>query len=284
MTFLLSKLLWDLLRPSLLPLFLALAGLALSWAGRAQAGRWLLTVGLGAYLLILLLPVDQWALLPLEDRFARPAVPPARVDGIVVLSGGLDAQISRDRGIPSLNAAAERMTEAVALARRYPQARVVFTGASSALIADGPTEAEWAGRLFAALGLPASRLTIEGSARNTRQNAQYSFRLVHPAAGECWLLITSARHMPRAVGVFRRIGWNVTPWPVSYKASRSLRAWMALSLGERLVKLDTAVHEWIGLLAYRLMGWTRTLFPARTPRSAGAGPCRQRPGSDTSMR
>src|SRR4051812_395195 len=152
MTFMLSKFSWDVLRPSVLLLLLSWFGLGLICARRPVWGYRLLTAGLVGYTLILLLPLSSLASLPLEDRFPRPAEP-SRVDGIIVLSGAIEPDLSSDRGIVSLNAASERMTETVALARRYPRARVVFTGASGDLLPGGPTEAEWAQPLFLSLGV-----------------------------------------------------------------------------------------------------------------------------------
>ena len=274
MTFLLSKLGDEVLRPSVMLLLLAWIGLILSYHRGSRWGRRLLTVGLVGYLLIFLLPVDSWALLPLEDRFPRPTEP-LRVDEIIVLSGAIEAELSRDRGIPSLNSNAERMTAAVALAHRHPEARVLFTGASSAVIPGGPTETEGARQLFASLGLDPTHIIFEDRARNTHENALNSWHLVQPAPAGCWLLITSARHEPRAVGVFREVGWDVTAWPVGYKSGHSLRAWLAPSLSQRFVNLDSAAHEWIGLLAYRLIGWTGTLFPTVQDRQERSDPCDQ---------
>src|SRR5208283_449632 len=134
-------------------------------------------------------------------------------------------------------------------------------GASSDIVTGGPTEAEWAGPLLQSLGLRSGRIIIEAEARNTYENALNTWRLVHPAAGECWLLVTSAAHMPRAMGTFRRVGWNPTAWPVSYKTGHSVWTWFSQSPSQRLAGLDSAAHEWFGLLAYRLMDRTDALFP-----------------------
>ena len=166
MIFILSKLGWAVLRPSVLPLLLAWFGLALMWARRRRWGCRLQVAGLGCYAMVLLLPLNSLALLPLEDRFPRPTEPPL-IDGIIVLSGAIETEVSSDRGTASLNAAAERMTEAVALARRHPAARVVFTGANSDLLPGGRTEAEWAKPFFEALGLDPGRLILENASRNT---------------------------------------------------------------------------------------------------------------------
>jgi uncharacterized SAM-binding protein YcdF (DUF218 family) len=144
------------------------------------------------------------------------------------------------------------MTETVALARRYPVARIVFTGGNAEVFPGGPTEAGWAQSLFPALGVDPARITYcnESASRNTYENVVNAWHLVCPVASDRWLLITSVSHMPRAIGVFRRIGWNVTAWPVAYKAGHSMRAWIEPSMGQKLSSLDSAVHEWLGLLAY----------------------------------
>ena len=137
MMFVVSKLAGLVLRPSTLLLLCCLGGLILR-------RRWLVWTGVIGFVLVLLLPVDQLALLPLEDRFPRPAEPPAHVTGIVVLGGALEPEVSSARGIPSLNAAAERMTEAVALSREYPDAKVVYTGSFGSLVHSRVPESETA--------------------------------------------------------------------------------------------------------------------------------------------
>jgi uncharacterized SAM-binding protein YcdF (DUF218 family) len=275
MMFVLGKLIGLLVQPSTLLLLCCVGGALLVGRGRREGGRrrgrqgagrrlgWtLLVVGIGGFLAVLLLPLDQWILLPLEDRFPPPSVPPAHVDGIAVLGGAVMPELAAVRGQPALNAAAERMTETVALARRYPGARVVFTGGQGALLPGELSEADVARSLFAALGLPPERLTFETLSRTTAENAAMARALARPAPGETWLLVTSAAHMPRAVGSFRAAGWDVTAWPVGYKSGRAWRLWLPGELGLRLAQLDGAAHEWAGLLAYRLLGRTDALFPA----------------------
>jgi uncharacterized SAM-binding protein YcdF (DUF218 family) len=216
--------------------------------------------GAAAYAVILLVPVEQVVLRPLEDRFPRPA-PPSRVDGILVLGGAVDEVLTADRRIPSLNEAAERMTEAVALSLRYPGARIVFSGGSGRLISGQMTESDAAKLLLIELGVDSTRLTFEAGSRNTWENAGLTEQAVRPVAGSVWLLVTSASHMPRAVGVFRHLGWPVVPWPVGYKTAREPRAWFEASLPERLERIDWGVHEWVGLIIYRVLGRTDALFP-----------------------
>ena len=259
--FVLSKLFWLALRPGTFALLVALVGLAAVWRGRRR-GRWPLAAGLGFYLSLLALPLHIWVQMPLEDRFPRPAGAPARVDGIVVLGGAVEQDLTEARGIPALNGAAERMTEPVVLMRRHPEARLVFTGGQGALLYGGMTEADVARQLWTGMGVPPERMLFETAARNTHENAVLTRALVEPRPGETWLLITSASHMPRSVGVFRKAGWRVVPWPVNYRTGRGLLVWYNASFPVRLGEFEWGTREWIGMVAYWLLGRTDAVFPA----------------------
>jgi uncharacterized SAM-binding protein YcdF (DUF218 family) len=252
------KILSALLLPTALMVEMAVVGLLLR---RRRIGRVLLCLGVGLLTACLLLPVDSWAIRPLEDRFPQITEPPTQVDGIVVLGGAIDDLTSRDRSTPTLNAAANRMTSFAILARRYPNARLVFTGGSGAIEQGIANEAEFARDLLAQLGVPPERVVFESASRTTWENAVEVGKLVQPKPGETWVLLTSANHMPRSVGVFRAAGWRVLPWPVGYRSRDRVTAF-ATSLGRKLDVLDIAAHEWTGLLAYWAAGHSSALFPA----------------------
>jgi uncharacterized SAM-binding protein YcdF (DUF218 family) len=153
------------------------------------------------------------------------------------------------------------MTALVELARRFPNARVIFSGGSAALFPQA-TEAEFALRLFERLGLPPGRVIAEDNSRNTVENARFSKEVAKPKPGERWLLVTSAYHLPRAMGVFRKAGFPVEAYPVDWRtrgARDVLRPFP--TLGDGLRRTDTAVREWVGLLMYRLTGRSDELFP-----------------------
>ena len=256
--FIVGKVLTMLMLPTALMVECTLLGLLLS---RRAIGRALLILGVGLLTACLVLPVDAWTIRPLEDRFPAVSIPPERVDGIVVLGGAIDDLTSRDRATPVLTSAANRMTTFVILARRYPQAKLVFTGGSGDIEQGVSNEAKYARILIEQLGLPPDRVVFENTSRTTWENAVNTSALVKPRPGERWVLLTSASHMPRAVGVFRKAGWSVLPWPVGYQ-SRDHITTHAQSLGQKLAVLDWATHEWIGLVAYYLRGWSSALFPA----------------------
>jgi uncharacterized SAM-binding protein YcdF (DUF218 family) len=139
----------------------------------------------------------------------------------------------------------------------------VFSGGSAAVFADEPPEADTAARLFAALGVGADRITLESASRDTYENAAFTARLIKPAAGQRWLLVTSAWHMPRAIGCFRQAGVPVEAWPVDFRTSprfQPLRLHTALTEGWR--RIDFITREYVGLGAYYMAGRTSALFPA----------------------
>lgn len=255
----LSRILWAVVEPSTLLLVIALAGaIGLVFRRWSKTAFVFVLIGLGGLTLCAVLPVGIWAMRPLEGRFPSVTDLPAHVDGIILLGGFLELKDSFDLGQPVLNEAAGRVHPFVALAQHYPQATLVFSGGDPEVFGRSTTEAAVTRQLFKQLGLASERILYEDHSRNTHENAVYSRALVKPALGQHWLLVTSAVDMPRAVGCFRAVGWSVIPYPADYHATRA-----ALFPGLRngFMTLDWAMHEWIGLVYYRLRGWIPSLFP-----------------------
>ena len=260
--FVLSKLFWYLAAPgNLLVILLALGALAIALR-RARLGAWLVGIAALGFLIIVFSPLAEWSIAPLEDRFPQPRLSD-RVDGIILLGGAVDEGITRARGQPTVNDAGERLIETAALARRFPEAKILISGGEG-LRAIGWSEAEPTRDALVSLGVPAARMILETRSRNTIENAEASLALVHPAPGEVWLLVTSGFHMPRAMGCFRHVGWQVTAFPVDYRTAPGILG-RDLYLSERLPLLELAMKEWIGLVAYRLMGRIDELFPGPAP-------------------
>ena len=205
--------------------------------------------------------LGQNLLEPLEDRISRPNPVPENVEGIVVLGGGLEGAINLVRGGYELNAAGDRFVETAVLARRYPQARVVVSGGSGSLMLEGEGDAATAQRLLTAQGVDQSRLVLENESRNTYENALFSKKLVAPAPGETWLLVTSAFHMPRALALFRKAGFEVVPWPVDYRTTGRGNLLFAAKGNDSLHTHTHPIREWIGLFAYWLSGRIDSPFP-----------------------
>lgn len=261
MFFTLSKLLVPLESPSdLLLLILALGAICTWFSACRRLGILLVSGATLALMMIVALPVAGWLAAPLENRFPRPVALPRHVDGIIVLGGAVDQVITQRRGLPSLNSDAERMTEFVRLSKLYPDARPVFSGGSGLLdIRPGDiSEADVARLFFKQQGLDPASVVFENRSRNTYENVLFSKKAVKPRPGQAWLLISSAQAMPRTVGIFRKLDWPIMAVPVAYKSDSP----HGYYLGDNLRELDRAVHEWLGLLVYRVTGKTDALFPA----------------------
>lgn len=263
MFFYLAKILWFLAQPSSLIIGAVVLGGILSSTSWCRAGRRLLLVAVPVLIVGGLTPAGDLLIAPLENRFPRADISKSDIAGVIVLGGAEDSRGMPDRELAGLNEAAERFTEGAALALRLPKARLVFSGGTGTLISDQPPEADVAGKLFAALGIPSERVTLESASRDTYENAVFTTRMVQPKAGERWLLVTSAWHIPRAVGCFRKAGFEVEAWPVDYRTSGTLRwsRWhSAVTEGWR--RIDFIMREYAGLLAYYYAGRTSALLPA----------------------
>jgi uncharacterized SAM-binding protein YcdF (DUF218 family) len=263
MFFVLSKTIGFFAVPSNLFISIGIAGLILLCTRFTRLASWLVVTSLVLVAVVGLSPLGNVLLLSLEQRFPRWDASHGPPDGIVVLGGAIWPEVSEARGVVKLDDAAERITATVELARRYPNARIVYTGGSAALVSDHIPEAPFAVRELEALGVSHDRITAEEQSRNTVENAVFSRLIANPKPGERWLLVTSAYHMPRAIGVFRAVRFPVEAYPVDWH-TRGPEDVLRLpsSLSDGLGRTDLAVHEWVGLVAYRLTGKTNELFPA----------------------
>jgi uncharacterized SAM-binding protein YcdF (DUF218 family) len=263
MFFSLSKILGFFAYPSNVLIAIGLLGLVLLLTRFTRLASWLIVTSLVLIAVAGLSPLGNALILPLEQRFPPWDASRGPPEGIVLLGGMISPDVSAARGAVALNEAAERITVTAELARRYPNARIVLTGGSNALIFDEGIEAVFAVRQLEALGVAHDRIAAEEQARNTIENAVFSRLVANPKPGERWLLVTSAYHMPRAMAVFRAAGFPVEAYPVDWRTRGPIDMVRPFaSLGDGLRRTDTAVHEWAGLLAYRLTGKTADLFPA----------------------
>jgi uncharacterized SAM-binding protein YcdF (DUF218 family) len=259
--FYLSKIFWFLAQPLNLAIFLLAFSLLVTWF------RWRKLGGFTALLSFLILAVASWTSLgalmlnPLEERFQRPPMPD-KVAGIIVLGGGLEGAINLARGGYDINSGGDRYLEAAVLAHRYPDAKIVVSGGTGTMVLDGEGDADTAPKLFEGLGIPRSRLILEPESRNTYENVENIRKLVTPGKDETWLLVTSAFHMPRSVGLFRKAAFPVLPWPVDYRTSgQEGIGVMRDNPADSLQTTTMAIREWAGLVAYKFVGRIDSVFP-----------------------
>lgn len=264
--YVISKTLWFFAQPSSLIALALVVGLALSrTALHARCGFRLTCTALAFLVLCGIGPFANMAILPLEQRFAGSKAQPLAesVAGIIVLGGYEDGRISERRGSLHFNEAGERLTEAARLAYRLPALPVIISGGSAALLREDLSAAQAIKDYLVAIGIGASRIKLEDKSTTTYANAVLTRDLVKPRRDQRWYLVTSAAHMPRSVGAFRRQGFIVIPWPVDFRTADAgdwRRPFASIPAG--LKRLDDATMEWAGLIAYRLTGRSDELFPA----------------------
>jgi uncharacterized SAM-binding protein YcdF (DUF218 family) len=235
----LSKIFWGLFAPSHIIAWTSIAAAILLMTRRHRAGRVLAVISALLLIFIGIIPSNIWLLRPLEFQYGRPARPPSKITGILTLSGG-DPRA--------------RLVGAYALARKYPEAILVYSGGSNSLISNPDYDgAQRAKRLLLSMGLDPNRLVIEGRARNTWENIVYARELIKPAPGQIWLLATSAAQIPRAMEVAHQFNWQLIAWPTDWVTGQHLFTGYFL-IPNNLWAFDEAAHEWIGLFAYRWSG------------------------------
>ena len=184
MFFILSKTLGVLLLPTNFLIAIGFVGTILLLTRFARVGRKLVTASVLLLLICGLSPLGNLLLYPLEQRFPPWESGRSAPDGIIVLGASIEPDLSVAHGTPVVRSAPDRILAAAALAYRYPDARIVFSGGSANLISNDAKEADFAGAIFESLGVARSRLIMERASRNSQENAAFTRALVAPKDGE----------------------------------------------------------------------------------------------------
>lgn len=258
--YVMSKLFWFVASPDhFLILFTGIAALLIS-RGSKWGMRFLMT-SIVLSLTILFLPVADILLRPLEKRFPAPTNSLENIRGVIVLGGAERGDLGLTWQVAQFNNAAERMMAIPALARAYPQADIVFTGGSGSLLHPEVVASSAMAAWFKAQGVE-GRVLWEKESRNTFENATLTEKLLGGVPKGRWLLVTSAFHMPRSIGIFRLRGWDVVAYPVDYYSKTADALRIEPKYWQHVRDLSIALKEWIGLIVYHYTGKTAALFPA----------------------
>ena len=256
-----SKILFWGLQPSVTVSLLVLSifvALLLRWT---RLATWVAGALSGFLFIAAYVPLANPILRPLEEAFpVKPSLD--NVEGIIVLGGGERGASFDQRGEVAVNERGERMILGAMLATRFPDATLVFTGGSirKGVNYDTP-ESEIARQMFLGLGIEETRLVLEGRSRNTAENASLTRPMLPETLTGNWVLVTSASHMPRSVGVFCAAGYqNIIPYPVDHQ-TYDFEGFLFWQLPHQLETLRIATKEWLGLVAYNLTGRTDTFWP-----------------------
>ncbi|MGN1055750.1 MAG: YdcF family protein [Comamonas sp.] len=251
--FVLSKLLSAITQPMFWVGMWCVLALCLS-RRRAVTSRRMLWVGVLGTAMLGFQAIPDALLRSLENRYAIPAAQqlPEHA-GVIVLGGALEHPSAwQMHGQVPLGQSVERMTVPVGWMHTLPHMELIFSGGEGRLLATGVTEGTLARQFYEEQVVDMQRVHIEQGSRTTRENA---LRVAQTLGERChtqrWLLVTSAWHMARSVPEFEAVGCHVTPYPVDFRTGAST-AWHEYHFADSLLRWQTALHEYLGQIAYRL--------------------------------
>jgi uncharacterized SAM-binding protein YcdF (DUF218 family) len=236
-------------------LFFGWLAVRLDWP---RLGHGLRLAGLWLFAGITTTPLSLWLMQPLEAAVRQPQQL-GSVQNIVMLAGAEQLASSLRSKRPEYSEAGERIMAAVALQKQFPDATLVLVGGLK--LAGGRVDVSYAGETARALGVPAAKLLLIEGTYSTAQNAQAAAR--HFGSADTILLVTSAFHMPRSLLCFQKLGLNPLAYPVDSRVPEQLT--LAQKFTPHLIsnfkRFDDAAHEWVGLIAYRWLGYTNAYLP-----------------------
>lgn len=246
--------------------FFLLFGILLLWTRWWKTGRVLLFFSGVVVFVACLSPIPDFLGTYLENRFQRIDKLPDDITGVIVIGFGIDRRVSLERGVVTFNCAAQREITLVELYKKYPTKKFIYSAGGFNKDSE-KTLVSLMKSLFYDLTLskPAN-VIYEDQAIDTLDNALYSLELVKPKPEEKWVLVTSAMNMPRAMGTFKKAGWeNLIPYPVDYRTIGRYDLTLNLSLyhGFRMCMLVT--YEFVGLIYYYLLGYIDEIIPSPEP-------------------
>jgi uncharacterized SAM-binding protein YcdF (DUF218 family) len=253
MFFLLSKLLGPLMEPVTYIVLLILVALLF------YDKPWLCKMCLSAALSIMFafgtpfLP--DLLIAPLENHYTVPSSPPD-VDAIIVLSGMLNLQTSSTEYLEFWEGA-ERILVGMQLFKKGIGDVLIISGGSGSIHNQEKKEAILLRQFAIEFGIPEEQILIEPDSRNTYENAVNTRKLMEQQGLSSSILITKAIHLPRSMGCFQHVGLDPVPYPVDFMLApnRGYRPGDLIPSVAHLRGTSRVLHEYIGLIAYKLAGY-----------------------------
>ncbi|MFP4164355.1 MAG: YdcF family protein [Chitinispirillaceae bacterium] len=203
-------------------------------------------------------PVSHLLIRGLEKQYP-PSGEFKTVSGVVLLGGGMEPK-KPPRMFDETNCNADRILHAARVFRLSGSKYLVLSGGRIEFM-DGIKESEAVSTYRLLKGLfeiDKDAFLLEPDSRSTRENALYVKKLMDKAGIKKDIhLVTSAYHMPRSVAVFKKLGFDVYPAPTDYLESEKMnrKLYALLPNAKSFCKSKIALHEYYGIITYRLLGW-----------------------------
>ena len=254
MTFFLSKFLWYFFNPFNLIIFLVFLSFALNFLRYKKISRFLVFFNFLIFFIVGFIPSGSYLTYLLEKNYHNEVNLPSNLDGILILSGATNPSMSLEHNQISLNGSVERLTESIVLMNKYPNAKIIFSGGSGSINSNNPTHASIAKLFFQNMQQSSKIIFYENESRNTYENILFSKKIADPLPNENWLVITSAFHMKRTISISQKLNWELIPYPVDYRTYKKFYWKPSISFLHNINFFNSAMHEWIGIFSYYLMG------------------------------
>ena len=260
MTFYLSKFLWLIFNPFNLIIIIIIIGYFFNLFNYKILSKSLYIFVSFIFFISAILPTGSYLNYLLEKDFHSKNYLPEKIDGILILSGATNPYLTKEHNQINFNGSVERLTESISLIKKYPNAKIIFSGGSGSLKYPDLDHASVAKNFFSNMGVDSSKIYYEKKSHNTYENILFSKRIALPKINEKWLLVTSAFHLKRSLGVSEKLEWTFIPYAVDFKKTKKFSWKPSFNLLSNLLEFQQASHEWVGLLAYYLMGRSDRIF------------------------
>ena len=260
MSFYLSKILWLILNPFNIFIFITLLSIFLYFVKLRRLSLIIFLINFVFIALISFLPIGSYLIYNIEKEYHSYIKPPDQVDGILILGGATNPLLYNEYNQISLNGSSERLVESVFIIKKFDKAKVIFSGGSGLVNRPDLDHAKVAKSFYKKIGIETNQIIFEDKSRNTYENIIYSKQIANPKINENWLLITSASHMKRALLIADKNNWKLIPYPVDFKNIKNFKLIPSLELLKNLNSFQQGTHEWLGLISYYLMGRTTKVF------------------------
>ena len=260
MSFYLSKILWVIFNPFNLFIFFIFFSSFLSFFLKNFYYKFIVIFNIFFFLIIAVLPTGEYMIYKLEKRFHSDFIPLTSIDGVLILSGATEPFLTKEYNQIHLNGAIERLTESIGLIKKFPNAKIIFSGGSGSLYHQELKHADVAKKFFLQQNIKIDNIIFENKSKNTYENILFSKKIAEPKLNDNWILITSAFHMTRAINIAENLEWKVIPYPVDFNVPKKISWKPKFNFLNNINLLQLASHEWLGLVSYYIMGRTNKIY------------------------
>ena len=256
MFYYISKIFWIFFNPFNFLILLLLIGLILHFL-KKKIYKKIYLITLSLLIITSILPTGYYLIWKLENSYSLPNIPD-NIDGMLILSNGIDVKRTYEHNQLILNGKIERLIEPVKLIKKFPNATIIISGNNDTF--GKFTSVNLTKNLYGKFGIQSSKIIFEDKSRNTYENIYFSKKLID---SKNWLLITSAIHMKRAIYVAEKLEMNFIPYPVDFTKTKNFSFKNFYRRNNYLLNMQdfqSASYEIIGLIAYYLTGKSSKIY------------------------